>query len=252
MTEKSKWAQTKPELKNTKSRLLKLLAACLAMFILLNSLSPVQQTRAGAAVDLLLVIALDVSASVDIREYQLMRDGLATALSSTEIAQAVTAGENGAIAIAIMQWSGFTEQKIKIDWTRVASASDLRLLAGEVAQMSRRYEGGATDIGGSIEFSAQMLNTSPFVASRRVIDVVGDGPNNVNYSPSRARDRAVKTGIVINALAIAVGIEVLPGYFRDFVIGGEGAFVEKASDYDGFKRAIRRKLLREIGNLFLF
>lgn len=227
---------------------LSLLIAVLVFTLFLNA----ERGRASLGVDMLLVISLDVSASVDIKEYNLMVDGLSTALKSPQVAQAVSAGKNGSIAITVLQWSGFQEQEVKIDWTRVATSQELAALAQEIKNMKRRYEGGATDIGGAIDFSATLFALSPFAAQRRVVDIVGDGPNNVNYSPRRARDKVVKTGVIINALAITGGIEVLGGYFEEFVIGGEGAFVEQTKDYDGFERAIHQKLLREIGNMFLF
>jgi hypothetical protein len=224
----------------------------LAALLVLGGVLRVENGRAGSGVDLLLVIALDVSASVNRGEYELMASGLSKALSSPIVAQAISAGKHGAIGVSVLQWSGFTEQEVKIGWTRVANAGELKRMAQEVRQMRRRYDGGATDISGAINFSTKWVASAPFAAARKVIDIVGDGPNNVNHSPKRERDSTIKQGMVINALVITGGIEVLPGYFQEFVIGGKGAFVEVTNDFDGFERAIRRKLLREIGNLFLF
>ncbi|MCF6321183.1 MAG: DUF1194 domain-containing protein [Rhizobiaceae bacterium] len=211
-----------------------------------------QSSRAGTGVDMLLVISLDVSASVDANEYELMRAGLAKTFLSPDVAQAISAGSHGAIAIAVIQWSGFQEQEIKVDWLRLANALDLAQLAARISRMTRRYKGGATDIGGALEFSSELISSAPFSASRNVIDIVGDGPNNVNYSPERTRDKVLERGIIINALAVTGSYELLNTYFADLVIGGQNAFVESAADYDGFERAIHRKLLREIGNLNLF
>ena len=232
-----------------KSRLmLILLIALLPIFMDLKT--PSGQT--GSGVDMMLIISLDVSASVDRREYQLMVEGLSDALLSPEIARAIKAGNQGAIGFALVQWSGFSEQETKIKWIQIGDQDDLGRLADEIKQMGRRYNGGATDIGGSIDFTARLFDSAPFIAQRKVIDIVGDGPNNVNFSPSFARDRAISSGIIINALAITGGIEVLGSYFSEFVIGGQGAFVEKAGDFDSYKHAIKRKLLREIGDLYLF
>ncbi|MCP4074139.1 MAG: DUF1194 domain-containing protein [Hyphomicrobiales bacterium] len=236
----------------SKYRTLKLGMIFLAILLAIGSFSNNQKSQARSAVDLLLVIALDVSASVDDGEYALMIDGLSKVFSSAQIAQAISAGKYGAIGVSIMQWSGFTEQKVKIAWTRVGSQTELLRLAANIKQMKRRYDGGATDIGGSIDFSVKLFEKENFSTARRVIDIVGDGPNNVNFSPSQARDRAVKTGIIINALVVTGRFEVLADYFVDVVIGGPGAFVEKTGDFDGFERAIHRKLLREIGSLYLF
>ena len=229
----------------------KLIIFTLASILVISLFAKNQKSHAESGVDLLLVIALDVSASVDGREYELMVEGLADAFRSNQIVQAIGAGKNGAIGISIVQWSGFNEQETKIDWIKVGTQTELSQLAENIKNMTRRYHGGATDIGGAIDFSAELFSISGFSSNRWVIDIVGDGPNNVNYAPNRARDKAIRNGIVINALAVT-GIDVLAAYFADLVIGGEGAFVEKANDFDSFKRAIHRKLLREIGNLYLF
>jgi hypothetical protein len=235
----------------SKSLVGKLIIFTLVSILAISLFAKNQKSHAESSVDLLLVIALDVSASVDGREYELMIEGLADAFKSNQIVQAIGAGKNGAIGINIIQWSGFSEQEIKIDWVKVGSQTELLQLAERIKNMKRRYHDGATDIGGAIDFTSELFAKSGFSSNRWVIDVVGDGPNNVNYAPDRARDKAVSSGIVINALAVT-GIDVLAGYFAELVIGGEGAFVEKANDFDGFKRAIHRKLLREIGNLYLF
>ncbi len=209
-------------------------------------------SQAASGVDVQIVVALDVSASVDASEFKLMREGLAAAFSSPQVANAVANGKRGAIAVSVVQWSGFTEQALKLDWTRLSTFSELNGFAAKIRQMTRRYKDGATDIGGALNFSRELILASPFQASRRVIDLAGDGPNNVNYSPVIERDRAIKQGMTINGLAIIGEVSVLEDYFIQFIIGGPDAFVEKASDFDGFARAMERKLIREIGSMFLF
>jgi len=210
------------------------------------------ESRASSGVDVAIVIALDVSASVDEGEFELMRDGLAAAVSSPQVIKAMVSGKHGAVALNVVQWSGFTEQQVMIGWSRLSSSEELVEFAGRVRQMARRYKGGATDIGGAINFSREQVEEMPFTATRTVIDIAGDGPNNVNFSPARERDRATKQGITINGLAVVGDVPVLVRYFHEFIIGGPDAFVEKAADYDGFERAMRRKLVREIGAMFLF
>ncbi len=201
-------------------------------------------------IDLALVIALDVSASVTEHEYDLMRHGVANALDTSEVAVAIGSGTHGAIAISVLQWSGFQEQDIKIDWTYVSSRDDLSGLAGQINEMPRRYIGGATDIGGMIDFAKGMIVSTPFESPRKIIDVAGDGTNNVNHSPKIDSDAAAAIGITINGLAVTNKTDDLVRYYTDFVIGGRGAFVEKAIDYTGFKHAMLRKLVREIQTLF--
>ncbi len=211
-----------------------------------------QKSRASSGVDVAIVIALDVSASVDSGEFELMRDGLAAAISSPQVVKAMVSGKHGAVAINVMQWSGFSEQEVKIGWTRLSSESEIHEFAEQIRQTTRRYKGGATDIGGALSFSRELVLALPFQATRTVIDIAGDGPNNVNYSPTIERDKAVKEGITINGLAVVGEVPILVDYFNQFVIGGLDAFVEKAADYDSFERAMRRKLVREIGTMFLF
>ena len=211
------------------------------------------RTRAAPAdVDLVLLLALDVSASVDESEFELVRNGLANALASPQVTDLVAAGKHGAIAVAVMQWSGFREQTVKINWTRLASRQDFIQLAKRIRHMSRRYKGGATDIGGALKKSRELVIAAPFKAGRKVIDLAADGTNNVNISPELERDKTVSSGITINGLAIVGEAFVLVEYFQRFIIGGNGAFVEKARDYDSFETVMRRKLLREIDATQLF
>ena len=226
--------------------------ALIAGFLALDGALAGGNERALYDVDLLLVIALDVSGSVDGREFHLQREGFARALASPQVVEAIASGVNGSIAVTVVQWSGFTEQMVKVDWVRVSNASDLSRLADEVRRMTRRYDDGATDIGGAIVFCQLLFASAPFSGMRRVIDIAGDGTNNVNYSPHFERDRVVEAGTKINALAIAATASTLTGYYRDKVIGGAGAFVETAADYSAFEHAMRRKLVREIGGQLLF
>jgi len=236
----------------TQNKTLHVFFAVLILLLVASALFSGRKTWALGDVDLVLLLALDVSASIDAREYQLMTEGLANALSSVQVAQAVGAGKSGAIAISVMQWSGFQEQEVKIKWTRVSSYEDLLRFSGEVRRMTRRYDGGATDIGGAIKFSRELVNSTPFLTTRKTIDIAGDGTNNVNQSPAFERDITVNSGITINGLAIIGEAVMLVDFYTRFVIGGNLAFVENARDYDSFETAMHRKLLREVGSLYLF
>lgn len=230
-----------------------LVLAFLLFFFSLATAPPSHQTNAaGDGVDLVLLLALDVSASVDSTEYNLMTEGLAKALSSETVGDTIRSGKIGAIAISVMQWSGFQEQEVKIKWTRVSSRTDLIKLAEQVRAMTRRYKGGATDIGGAIKFSRKLVRSAPFLTARRTIDIAGDGANNVNEHPSIERDITIKSNIIINGLAVTGRAAPLVRYYTYFVIGGPAAFVEEARDYDSFGTAMRRKLVREIGGQLLF
>ncbi len=239
-----------PETKSAK--ISHLILAFLAVFLAATGMFAGRKGQASSDVDLVLVLALDVSASIDVNEYELMREGLANALASDEVHQAVRAGQNGAIIISVMQWSGFTEQEVKIEWTRVADRGDLLDLADEIRRMTRRYKDGATDIGGAIKFSRELINSTPFPNTRKVIDIAGDGTNNVNTSPSFERDITVQSGVTINGFVIIGEALPLVDFYTRFVIGGDAAFVESVRDYDGFETGMKRKLVREIGGGLLF
>ena len=194
--------------------------ALIAAFLALDGALADWNGRARGDVDLLLVIALDVSGSVDTGEFDLQREGLSRALESPQVAGAIAGGVNGSIAVTVVQWSGFIEKMVKVDWVRVSNAGDLSRLADEVRQMTRQYDDGATDIGGAIGFCQRLFASVPYSGMRRVIDIAGDGTNNVNYSAEFERDRVVKAGTTINALAIAPATSKLAGYYRNKVIGG--------------------------------
>ncbi|MEH6359304.1 MAG: DUF1194 domain-containing protein, partial [Amylibacter sp.] len=153
-------------------------------------------------VDLALVLALDVSYSVDVQEFLLMRNGLASALDTTEVEKALLTGWHGAIFVSVVQWSGFQEQAIKINWTRVTNRADLTALANKIRKMPRRYTGGATDIGGALKYCRELVLSAPVKSTSKVIDLAADGTNNVNFTPSFERDITVASGITINGLAI--------------------------------------------------
>ncbi len=229
-----------------------LVLALLSGLIIAIAVSSKMVSRAASNIDLVLLLALDVSASVDSREYKLMTKGLADALVSDQVVQAIRNGKTGAIAVSVMQWSGFQEQEVKISWRRVSTKADLVALADRIADMPRRYKGGATDIGGALKFSREWVLSAPFSALRKTIDLAGDGANNVNENPSIERDLAVKSGIIINGLAVIGQAVPLVRYYTYFVIGGPAAFVEEARDYDSFGTAMKRKLIREIGGQLLF
>lgn len=228
------------------------LIVVLTSFLVLTMGFSHRTTRASSGIDMLLVIALDVSASVDDDEFNLMREGLARAIASPEVTNAISAGLHGAIGVNIVQWSGFIEKEVMIGWSRISGKAQVLALSQKVRAMNRRYDSGATDLGGAIEYSHKIVMNAPFKTTRKVIDIAGDGTNNVNDTPNRERDRAVMAGIIINGLAVTDGRRDLTDYYTKFVIGGDGSFVENAKTYVDFEHAMRRKLIREIGNLMLF
>ena len=229
------------------------ISRCVAAVLVSSALllSSVIAVRSTDNVDLVLVLALDVSHSVSDQEFDLQRVGLAKAFRHPAVIKAIQDGQRKRIAVSAVQWSGFLEQHIAVPWTIISETADAFAFADRLAQMPRRYTGGATHIAGAIRHATDLIGKAPFAAPRQVIDVSGDGRNNVNDSPRGARDRAVRAGVTINGLAIVHKTPDLVDYYRQYVIGGPGAFVVSAKDYDDFPRAILLKLLREINMRFI-
>jgi len=207
--------------------------------------------RADDPVDVSLVLAVDVSRSIDEDEARLQREGYRAALSDPRIVAAIRGGMIGAIGLAYVEWAGIEYQQLVIPWTRIGTQRDADAWAAILAE-APRVSLRRTSISGGIEFARRVLEEAPWEATRRVIDVSGDGVNNSGPSVEEARDRAVAEGITINGLPIlndrppfGAGPALEP-YFRERVIGGFGAFVIPAEDFDAFGQAVRRKLLREI------
>ena len=222
------------------------LASAMVSLWLLLAVAHAQTQRA----DLNLVIAMDCSWSVNASEYALQAGGIAAAFSDPEIVSAIADGHHGRINVLVVHWSTSGTQKIAIPWTTIASPGDAIRFANSAARMSRKTVNGGTSISGALQFSQNAFKEVPMRADRRVIDVIADGENNDGNRVEDRRDAVVREGTTINALAVINEVSYLHHYLRNRVIGGPGAFVERAKDYFDFERAFKKKLLREIkGNL---
>jgi hypothetical protein len=199
-------------------------------------------------VDLALVLAVDCSSSVDPLEFRIQMEGIAAALRHPAIHDAIAAGREHRIALTLVLWSGPQSQSIAMPWQVLQTSADLEATAATIAAADRDWQAGGTALAMAIDYAAGLLTALPFGATRRVIDVSGDGMDNVTGMTDAARDRAVAQGITINGLPIAKGSQLLPVYYRNRVIGGRDAFVEPAADIRAFEGTILRKLLREIGH----
>ena len=217
-----------------------------------------RHAHAGGEVDLALVLAVDVSRSIDEEEARLQREGYRDAMAAPQVVAAITGGPHASIAVAYVEWAGIQYQRLVLPWTRLASAADCTAWADALATQ-RRDSMAWTSISGALMFSAGVLADCPFSAARRVIDVSGDGVNNSGPPPGPERDRLVAEGVVINGLPIVndrpnfgrMPEGNLEPYYREQVIGGDGAFLVVAEDFDRFGLAIRRKLITEIAGLKL-
>ncbi|MEO3428954.1 DUF1194 domain-containing protein [Pelagibius sp. CAU 1746] len=240
------------------------LAALLALFLAAAPIpadaqapaSPGQeaQTDRRLAVDLELVLAVDVSLSVDSEEAQLQRQGYAQAFRDPLVVDAIGGGILGRIAVTYFEWANSAHTRLVVDWTLIDSPAAAERFAMALAA---RRPGPAhyTSISGAIDFGSRLFQDNGFEGTREVIDVSGDGPNNWGDLVTRARDRAVAQGITINGLPILdrssgpfsrYNIPNLDLYYRDCVIGGPAAFIVVAQDFTAFASAIRRKLILEI------
>ncbi len=205
-------------------------------------------------VDLELVIAVDVSLSMDIDEQRLQRDGYVAAFRDPEVHKAITSGPHGRIVVTYMEWAGQPTQQVVLPWTVVDGPAAARVFADrlEAVPITRAR---MTSISTALQFSARLFETSGARGIRRVVDVSGDGPNNAGMPVVPARDELVAKGIVINGLPIMLKLAAgwfdladLDRYYTDCVIGGTGSFMIPIKERSEFQTATRRKLLLEIAS----
>jgi hypothetical protein len=193
-----------------------------------------------------LVLAVDVSGSVNQARFELQRHGYAEAFRSVAVQQAIRSTGTGSVAVAMLQWTGPSLHVVAVDWTLVSDTASAERFAAAIEQAPRALFGGGTSISGAIDYAMTMFPSSSFLAPRRVIDISGDGANNRGRFAEDARDEAVQAGVVINGLPILTLEPELDEYYRDSVIGGPGAFVIAVRSYEEFAQAIRSKLVTEI------
>jgi len=193
---------------------------------------------------LALVLAMDVSISVDQAEDRMQREGLAAALVSGEVVDAILSQPGWDVALYVFEWAGAQIQRPIVPWVMLSSEADVARAALAIAESPRSSKDSATALGAALLHAGAALDAGPS-CERQVIDVSGDGKNNAGPEPERAREAL--PGVTINGLPIGGTAEDLPGYYRQAVISGSGAFVEPAVGYGDFRRAIARKLVRETG-----
>ncbi len=207
-----------------------------------------------SAVDVELVLAVDVSYSMDVDELAVQREGYAQAIVSKEFLQALRSLPKGRIAVTFFEWAAESDQKIIIPWRLIDGPETADAVASEILKAPIR-RASRTSISGAINFAMPLFDGNPYHGARQVIDISGDGPNNNGDPVTSARDAALAKGITINGLPIMVkepsyystmDIENLDFYYEDCVIGGPGAFTVAIKDRDKFKEAIRTKLLLEV------
>ena len=211
--------------------------------------APRDAAHAQTAVDLQLVLAVDVSGSVNTQRFELQKMGYVAAFLNRRVLNTILAGRNQSIAVTMTQWSGPFLQSQVVPWTVLKDESTVKGFAGAIESAPRMMYGGGTSISGAIDNAVTLFPGAPLKSERRVIDVSGDGSNNRGRSVTQARDEAVDAGIVINGLPILAFEPQLDEYFKDYVIGGPGAFMIAAKSFETFAEAILTKLIIEIADL---
>jgi hypothetical protein len=229
------------------------------LIVLLLAAVAAPGARAAERVDLLLVLAADVSRSVDAQKFQLQREGYAAAIANPRVLEAIRSGRNGRIAVLFLEWSGFGNQNVVIDWTPIDGPKAAQAFGDRLLESPRSFA-DRTSISGGIDFAVTQFPRAPFAADRHTIDVSGDGTNNAGRDITTARDEALALGITINGLVILSERPLpwnpehtnppggLANYYRANVVGGPGAFVLEAKDFNSFGQAIIKKLIAEIAD----
>lgn len=223
----------------------------LALAVLIAASAPLKaqdQPPAGALADVAvaLVLAVDTSGSVSAGRFELQKQGYAAAFRNPQVLKSIRALATQSIAVTMMQWTGPRLHVVVADWALIKDEASAEAFASAVAAAPRQLFGGGTSISGAIDYSRLLLAQCPCKPVRRVIDVSGDGSNNSGRPVTQARDEAVGDGIGINGLPILTVEPSLDRYYYDNVIGGPGAFMIPAENYDTFADAILKKLITEI------
>src|SRR5262245_26501342 len=211
----------------------------------------------GAGVDLEVILAADVSRSIDDTEFDLQRKGYAAALTDPRVLAAIRGRSGASIGVCFIEWSGDEDQQVVIDWSEIRDEEDAGAIAAAIVAAPRSFM-GRTSISAAIDFAMAHFAKSKWQAGRRIIDISGDGTNNSGRPVTEARDQALAQGVTINGLAIIndkpnLGYSAhtqppggLPLYYKENVIGGPNAFLLVVQDFNSFADAMANKLAKEI------
>ena len=203
-------------------------------------------------VDVALVLAADASGSVDNRELEIQREGYATAIMHPDVIAAIGDGPHGRVLVAYFEWSGCTDQKVRVGWSIIEDDASARNFAARLTGKERLVTAGSTCVSGALRFADALLLAVPEVAERYVIDISGDGTEIAGFATvGLVRDAITARGVTINAMPVLVDPDGSPDglmkFYETVVIGGPAHFIEPAADFHDIGPALRRKLVQEIG-----
>lgn len=223
--------------------------AALALVCGLAAMTAPASAQKNEGVDLELVLAVDVSGSMDYEEQELQRQGYIQAFRHSAVLNAIRSGVYGRIAVTYVQWAGAPEQTVP--WTTISNKQEAEAFASAIDEAPLYSERG-TSLSSAITFSTALLDSNTIAGARKVIDISGDGPNNAGDSIVEARAAAIAKGITINGIPLLMNVFAfmpLDEYYRECVMGGRGAFVIPVKSMDAFAASIRAKLVTEIAGL---
>lgn len=199
----------------------------------------------AAESDLALVMAIDVSGSIDPGEYRLQHEGIARAFETPAVLAAIAGGPHSAIDVTVIEWSDRDKQVMIVPWTRVSDKASATTFAAQV-RAAHRTSAGLTSIGDALLAAAAAFKTLDDHPARRIVDLSGDGIANIGPKPADVRDALVAQGITINGLAILQNEPWLSSYYDQNVVGGRGSFLLDVEGYKSFAQAMQEKLINEI------
>lgn len=213
--------------------------------VILTTLTALPVQAQGAYCKLALALGLDISSSVNSREYRLQLEGLAYALERPEVIEAMLTPHGAYVSAAVYEWSGYQQQDLMLGWTTLDTPEAVRAFANQLRAHKRRYAEFATALGKGVEFGARLFQSAPPCA-RRVLDISGDGENNDGVGPEYFREQGLLEGLVINGLVILGAFPDPSIYYREHVMQGPESFVALARDFEDYREVMVGKLLREI------
>lgn len=224
-----------------------MIARAASLFVILTlGLMPGAATAQQVPVDVELVLAVDVSYSINEAEFNLQMAGIASAFRNPAFLASMRSAAPRGIAVSLVQWAREGSSRQVIPWHYVIDPVTAAGFANQVLRVGRRIQPGPTGIGSAMQYSVSLLETNGFAGARKVIDVSGDGTNNSGIVPDVIRAQAMGLGITVNGLTILNDVGYLDSYYQNHVIGGPGSFVMSSPDFEGFALAFRLKLIREV------